>query len=201
MSSYTDMRSLRASQRDLTTDRILQGAETVLRAGQSLTFASVALAAELPERTVYRHFETRELLVQAAWRRVLSRFANDAVPHSVPEYLSQTAEAFQRFSGDPSLVRAVLHSREVVELREIDDSARRAALERCVASACPKLPRRDCRKAAAVLRVLHSAPAWELLTDLWGFDALEASQAVELAVRSMLTGLGGMPVSNKEKTK
>jgi AcrR family transcriptional regulator len=183
------MKPIRDEQRDRTRERILEGAETVLRRGEALTFTRVAEAAEAPERTVYRHFETREALEAAIWGRVLERFANRELPSDVAAYAANVDEAFARFSTDPGLVRAILHSREVMHLRQIDDAPRRAALERCVRKARPDVSLSDARRAAAALRVLNSAPAWELLTDLWKLDAGEAAEVVKLAVRSLLDGL------------
>jgi hypothetical protein len=37
--------------------------------------------------------------------------------------------------------------------------------------------------------VLYSAPSWELLRSFWGMDAAEASDVIELAIRSMVAGL------------
>ena len=182
------MQPLREIHKNATRDRILEGAVAVLRDGDGLTFARVAAAAELPERTVYRYFETREELERAAWIQVTTRFANEQNPETLDEYCEQVGSAFARFSEDPGLVRAILHSREVVRLRTVDDTERREGLERAVKDAAPALVARERRQIAAALRVLNSAPAWELLTDLWKLDASEASAVVAFAARCMLSG-------------
>ena len=41
-------------------DRVMEGVARLLAAGDDLTFAKVAAEAAVPERTVYRHFPTRE---------------------------------------------------------------------------------------------------------------------------------------------
>lgn len=183
------MKPLRERQKQLTRGRILHATESVLRAGEALTFARVAAAAELPERTVYRYFPTREELERAAWQSVLTRFANARDPEALDEYCDHVREAFARFSDDGELVRAILHSPEVVRLRATDDDKRRNALERTVQSAVPGATSAERKKLAAALRVLYSAPAWELLTDLWGLDAREAAEVVTFAARSMLSGV------------
>lgn len=180
------MTTLRRAQLDLTRERILTGTERVLRAGEALTFARVAQAADLPERTVYRHFETREVLEEAAWRRVLARFANDRHPATLDEYCAHVREAFERFAADAELVRAILHSREVLALRRISDAARQEALIAVVTSELPNAPPRERRRLAATLRVLYSAPTWELLVDAEGLDARGAAETVALAARRLL---------------
>jgi hypothetical protein len=98
-------------------------------------------------------------------------------------------ERFARFSADATLVRAILHSPDGVRLRKADDAPGNTALERCVREAAPELPARDRRRVAAVLRVLDSAPTWELLTELCGLDATEAAASVELATEALVAGL------------
>ena len=44
-------------------DRVMEGVARLLAAGDNLTFAKVAAEAAVPERTVNRHFPTRETLL------------------------------------------------------------------------------------------------------------------------------------------
>ena len=134
---------------------------------------------------MYRHFETREALEEAAWRKVLARFANDRHPATLDEYCAHVREAFTRFGEDPELVRAILHSRQVLSLRRTSDAARRDALLAVVAAERPGARPRERRSLAATLRVLYSAPTWELLVD-GGEDAKGAADIVERAARQLL---------------
>jgi hypothetical protein len=51
-----------------------------------------------------------------------------------------------------------------------------------------------------VLQVLYSAVSWEFLRNFWDMDATEAADAIDLGIRSFLTGLrlhiGREPASN-----
>ena len=58
---------LRAAQAAATTQRILEAVGAVLERGDEPTFAHVADAAGCQERTVYRHFPTKEDLAAAFW--------------------------------------------------------------------------------------------------------------------------------------
>jgi hypothetical protein len=62
--------------------------------------------------------------------------------------------------------------------------------EDLVDSAVPGAPPQVRERAAAVLQVLYSAASWDLLRGFWDMDATEAADAVELCIRSLLTGLG-----------
>ena len=57
--------SLSKARLDLVRQRALEGAADVLRRGDVLTFANVSKAAGVPERTLYRHFPSREALLSA----------------------------------------------------------------------------------------------------------------------------------------
>jgi AcrR family transcriptional regulator len=182
--------SLRADQVELTRRRLLGGAVAVLRRGGELSFSRVAKAARLPERTAYRHFKTAEGLERAVWHFVLARFANDRHPESFAAYSEHVAAAFARFSADAGLVRAILHSRQGLRLRRVDDDARCAALRRIVETTAGAASARERAQLSAVLRVLYSAPAWEILTELTGLSAAEAADAVTFAAQRMLRPTG-----------
>lgn len=40
-----------------------------------------------------------------------------------------------------------------------------------------------------MLQVLYSAASWDLLCSFWDMDATEAADAIELGIRSLLSGL------------
>ena len=60
---------LREARQAVVRDRVLDGVAELLADGQDLTYAKVAAAAGVPERTVYRYFPTRQDLMTAvvAW--------------------------------------------------------------------------------------------------------------------------------------
>lgn len=77
--SYSDMTahkttSLRDRYKEMSRERILDAAlELIADSGNALTIAAVAQQAEVTDRTVYRHFETREALLDAVWPRMQQR--------------------------------------------------------------------------------------------------------------------------------
>ena len=60
---------LREARQAVVHDRVLDGVAELLAQGEDLTYAKVASAAGVPERTVYRYFPTRQDLMTAvvAW--------------------------------------------------------------------------------------------------------------------------------------
>ena len=71
-----------ASLQDLRTavvrDRVMEGVARLLAAGDDLTFAKVAAEAAVPERTVYRHYPTREALLAGVYAWANSGSASTA---------------------------------------------------------------------------------------------------------------------------
>ncbi len=175
---------LRNARHDRTHDKLLDAAVRVLQRGELLTFASVATQARVPERTVYRHFTNRERLRKEAWGRVLAKFGNQPPPSTFEEYGVHVGRSFDAFSRAPELVRAILRSPEIQAMRRTDEDERRRGLRRLarVGRAGADVPIED---AAALLRVLHSAPAWELLTQ-WGLTARRAAAVVEFGAARIL---------------
>jgi AcrR family transcriptional regulator len=55
------------AQAELVRSQVLEGVAQLLSEGEELTFASVATAAGVSERTVYRHFANRDALMAAVY--------------------------------------------------------------------------------------------------------------------------------------
>ena len=69
--------ALSEARSELVRGRVLEGVAALLERGEALTFAAVASAAGIPERTVYRHFPTREALLGALYEWANARVGTD----------------------------------------------------------------------------------------------------------------------------
>src|SRR5688572_20713066 len=54
-------------------DRVLAGVSDLIAAGADVTFAKAAAATGVPERTIYRHFPTRDALMAALFEHTNRR--------------------------------------------------------------------------------------------------------------------------------
>jgi AcrR family transcriptional regulator len=181
---------LRASQAAATRERIVAACVAVMRRGADLTYASVAAEAGVQERTVYRHFPKKEDLEAALWDWIVQRLTHTDFGVRDEELLvAAMRESFAGFDAGASLIQAMLHSPQGLNVRRSQQPARRAMFEACVDSAVPGLPPQLRDRAAAVLQVLYSAASWDLLRGLRDMDAAEAADAIELGIRSFLSGL------------
>ena len=162
----------------------------VLERGDEPTYALVAEAAGCQERTVYRHFPTREDLVAAFWDWQYSILGPRTGPSAPkPSCSTSSDRAFRGFDEHPELITAMLHTRHGRAARLSENDQRRAMAERCVDDAVPGLDRRRRRQAAAATQLLFSAAAWEVLRDYWDMDGEQAAATASLALTSMLEGL------------
>jgi AcrR family transcriptional regulator len=182
---------LRRAQAAATSERILAACATLMEAGTDLTYSAIAGAAEVQERTVYRHFPAKADLEAGLWEWITSRLTHvDFSAATADELIASMRRSFAGFDASAPLIQAMLHSPQGLQVRLRQQAARRAMFRACVDAAVPEAAPATRERAAAALQVLYSAPSWELLRTFWGMDAGQAAETVELAIRSLLAGLG-----------
>ena len=161
-----------------------------MQTGADLTYSNVAEAADVQERTVYRHFPTKTDLESGLWDWITQNLTfADFGARNEDELVTAMRTSFIGFDKGAPLIQAMLHSRQGQEIRISQQGKRRLMFEACVEDAVPEAPPQIRSRAAAVVQVLYSAAAWDFLRTFWGMDATQAADAVELAIRSLLTGL------------
>ncbi|HJT56948.1 MAG TPA: TetR/AcrR family transcriptional regulator [Ktedonobacteraceae bacterium] len=161
-----------------------------METGADLTYSNVAEAAGVQERTVYRHFPTKADLEAGLWDWIIEHLTHaDFKARGEEELVAAMRTSFTGFDAGASLIQAMLHSRQGLEIRLRQQDRRRVMFEACIEDAVPEAPSLVRTRAAAVLQVLYSAASWEFLRSFWGMDATQAADAVELAIRALLVGL------------
>src|SRR5215469_4153397 len=111
MKSATYRSPLRAAQSAGTTERILAAAATVMQARGHLAYAAVAAEAGVQERTVYRHFRTKQDLETGLWRWIVANLTGaDFSATSEDELVNSMTSSFRGFDAGAPLIEAMLHS-------------------------------------------------------------------------------------------
>jgi len=179
---------VRDAHKELTRTRILDAAlaELGAGAGDGLTILSVALRAGVTERTVYRHFPTRDDLLAAVWPRMQARVGSTGFPSSADDLVAMPAALFARFDREAALVEASVYAKGGREVRMKANDARKAAFIASVKQAFPDLDGPELYRRAAVAQLLNSAYAWSVLRDFWGLDGAEAGRAVSDTLARLL---------------
>ncbi|HUL26431.1 MAG TPA: TetR/AcrR family transcriptional regulator [Streptosporangiaceae bacterium] len=181
---------LRESQAAATRERIVEACVALMQRGADLTYAAVAAAAEVQERTVYRHFPRKEDLEAALWGWIVAHLTHaDFAARTEEQLVAAMRESFAGFDADAPLIQAMLHSPQGLDVRRRQQPMRRAMFEACVDGAVPGAPPQVRDRAAAVLQVLYSSASWDLLRGFLDMDAAEAADVIELGIRSFLSGL------------
>jgi AcrR family transcriptional regulator len=180
--------SLQEARAALVRDRVLDGVASVLAGGEDLTFAKVAAAARVPERTVYRHFPTREALLTAIFEWANERVGITARPTTEAEALELVERAFPAYDEIAPIIRELLLAPEGLLARASQNTDRRRAAAQLVRGEVPGLDRTRARRLAAVVQLLTTAAAWQTLREYWDMDGSEAAATAALGIELVLAG-------------
>jgi AcrR family transcriptional regulator len=185
----TESTSLRDARAGVVRERVLEGVAAVLAAGDDLTFARVAKAAQVPERTVYRHFPTREALLTEVfhWANRRIGFEGD-LPADRGDVVALVRRAFPGFDQIAPVIQELLAAPEGLVARLSNKDARQQAARAVVASEAPGLDLDSARRVAAAVQLLTAAATWQTLRDYWGMDGTEAAETAALALDLLLDG-------------
>jgi len=183
--------SLREQHASATRERILGAVADLLEAGEleELTVPAVAEASGVSLRTIYRHYPTREELLEAAGRWI----GDELVKHPYPRTLDEVADLYQEGARDfderPGLVRALAFSGLGQRVRGYRRRERLAAIRRALRSELPELGERERRQAEAVLAYLHNMLAYTTLREEGGLSGEEIGEAIGWAIRTLIADL------------
>ena len=181
--------TLRDARTEVVRERVLNGVAELLTAGDDLTFAKVARAAGVPERTVYRHFPTREALLTEVfhWANRRIGFGGD-LPTDGAGVAELVRRVFPGFDEIGPVVRELLIAPEGRLARLAEADRRQDAAVALVDGEAPGLDATSARRVAAAVQLLTTAATWNALRDYWEMDGAEAAETAALAVELILDG-------------
>jgi AcrR family transcriptional regulator len=182
---------LRAEQLEQTRGRILEAAVDLLADDglQDLTIPLVADRARVSVRTVYRHFPTKEALLDAIVGLIDSVFGVSPFPARPDELPSLGPRLFARFDEVEGIVRAVSASEAGRSVTRQTRSKRIESLRRTLAPLLKGRTPEERRRIVAAVYAIHSTRTWQLLRDYFGFDGEEAGEAVAWLMEAALERL------------
>lgn len=179
---------LRERQKSDTRALIMTTVERLLkdRALSDLSLATVARECGITERTVYRHFATREQLLEATWALVNASIGMTDFPRTVQELIERPRQLFPAFDERAEVIRTMLASPQGRELRLQANKERQAAIRAVVKKARPDLRDPALTRLSASVQLLSSAAGWATMTDYWALDSEEAGRAASEAIARLL---------------
>jgi AcrR family transcriptional regulator/quercetin dioxygenase-like cupin family protein len=150
------------------------------------TLDAIAQQAGLERRTVFRHFKTKEALLQAFWVWINDRITPRTLPTSLDELIAAPKETFARFDDEEGVIRASLHTPTGRAMRMTAVPARREAFRAALREATHGAPAEDGRRLETIVHLLYSASAWETMRDYAGVSGAQAGDAASWALRILV---------------
>lgn len=167
-------KTLRETHSEAARDRLLDAAVALLERGLEPTMRSVAAEAGTSERTIYRYFDSRDVLFQALRPRLMGK---GGIPlcdtvEGLPDY---ACELFATFEANRLLVTTLLTSSWAVPYIRITRRENLNALRKLLDDAYPHAPEADRAAAASSLRAVLSGSGWSYLRDNCGLGSHEVT--------------------------
>ena len=200
--------TLRLEQAERTKERILESAVQVLASGgeKATTLAEVARAAGVSEPTLYRHFGSRERLLEELDVHAQSKLGFPRLPEDVTDLPGHIPALFGKFQEHAPLLRATLSTGVGREVRSRGRARRIKWLRELLTAGVPGAHGPELDRLASVLRVLSSWEAFDVMTRELGMSTEDASEAVAWAVETLMaearrTGKGNGSTAENEMNK
>jgi AcrR family transcriptional regulator len=185
--------TLRARHKEQTAQLILDAVATILRRSglSAVSIAEVARVADVTERTVYRHYDSRDDLIRAFIKWHLDKIVGGPAivpPNSVDDLLTWVARRQKSWENDEQIVTEAYLSPLGREMRRPLYDLGLANNMRIVEMEVPGLPEKDRRNLAAVMMTLISTENFIFLRQNLGWQPDQILEATTMAIRSMLDG-------------
>ncbi|WP_261301760.1 TetR/AcrR family transcriptional regulator [Paenibacillus andongensis] len=189
--TYTS--ELRNRQKEQTRDLIMESVTSIIAEGRIHNFSvqDVADRAGISYGSMYRHFSTREALLESlfAWsdEKLLSQV--QIIPKTLDEIPETTQKKMVALEDYPE--HAIATVRTLTAMNIIPESvlAKDEKFHKIITGELPSLDTDFARQAASVIRYLSSSVFWMHLTTRFGFGPDEYSSAVTWALETLIKDL------------
>lgn len=192
---------LREAQANETRERILAAVAAWMKddAHGDFTYDDIAREANIERRTVFRHFETKQALLEAFWSWINERIQPSTLPGSLDELADGPRTAFPRFDEVEGVIRGSLHTRAGRSMRMGTVAARQEAFRKALEEATRGASPADRRRLEAVAHALYSAAAWEAMRDYAGVTGEQAGDAASWALEILTNAVRQAPADASAK--
>ena len=185
--------TLREQQTRLTRELIFKAlAEVVLEEGvHAFSVRRVAEKAGLSHRTVYRHFPTRQALLDAlgAWSAEENARLGIEDPSTVGALPDHVRRLFKYFDTFEPLVRASVILRVTTGLEPSSRTDRTGKVRRMMDGWLPNLPEDERRRAGLAIRTMMNTVTWHQMRSDYDISGEEAGEAMGFALQLLLKQL------------
>jgi len=152
------------------------------------SYFELARRAGVSVRTIYRHFATRDDLLDALSRRLNKEVAFE-YPRSREGLVALIRVLFPRFDQHAALIAAQLQAGLGGRVRARARHKRASVMQEVLAECLPHLTTDRVRAASGVLGCLISAATWQRLRDELGLDGARSGEISAWAVDTLWRAL------------
>jgi len=179
---------LRAEQAQATRKRILAGVRAMFEQDpdSQLGFDELAAVSGVNRRTIFRHFPTKEALLEAFWNETNASLGVRFWPETEEDLTALPRELFASLDGIEQIVRASHASGAGRQMRLQANAERQAAFRRSLSAVTTSMSPERARQLEASVQLLFSATAWQTMKDYWGLTGEQAGEAAAWAIRVLL---------------
>nr|WP_281411232.1 MULTISPECIES: TetR/AcrR family transcriptional regulator [unclassified Rhizobium] len=194
---------LRAEQAQATRERILAGVRTMFEQNpdNALGFDELAAVSGVNRRTIFRHFPTKEALLEAFWNDANASLGVRFWPESEKDLTDLPPALFASLDGIEGIVRASHASGAGRQMRLQANDERQVAFRKSLAGISKNLPPERARQLEATVQLLFSATAWQTMKDYWGLSGEDAGKAAAWAIEALLDAARKDGHNKMEKSK
>ena len=192
---------LRREQAEQTRSRIVGAALDLIVGGvEGLTMPEVAKAAGVALRTVFRHFPTRDDLLDATWQALQVRMGDTPDLESLDELAGFLPELFGRYGAMEDHIRGAMFAQTFVSSRQRLGADRARKMRRAVAAQFTAGDERSRAMAASAAYTLTVPLVSIVLKEAYGLSSSEAGRACVWAVRALAAAYAANPEALKLET-
>jgi len=182
--------ALREKQQGETRESILRAlGEQILKSRPGeFSLPEVAERAGVSVRTVYRHFGSREALIEALQEYAVRR-GTPPPPTTLDELIALPPVLFASFDAHAPWVEAMLRAGAGSAIRSAGKPARIALFKALTAPMVAGLPEAEAVATQALVKHLVSAETWLAMREDFGVDGPTAGRAVSRTLQAIFAGL------------
>lgn len=185
---------LRREQAEQTRARIVGAALDLIVGGvEGLTMPDVARAAGVALRTVFRHFPTREELLDAVWQALQTRMGETPDLETLDELTGFLPELFARYGAMEDQIRGAMFAQTFVSSRKRLGADRARKVRTAVAAQFTAGDARGRAMAASAAYTLTVPLVSIVLKEAFGLSSAEAGRACVWAVRALAAAYAENP--------
>jgi AcrR family transcriptional regulator len=185
---------LRREQAEQTRSRIVAAAVDLVVGGvEGLTMPEVAKAAGVALRTVFRHFPTRDDLLDAVWRALEARMGETPDLATLDEVTRFVPELFGRYGAMENQIRGAMFAQTFVSSRQRLGSDRARKMRKAVGAQFTGGDERSRAMAASAAYTLTVPLVSIVLKEAFGLSSPEAGRASAWAIRTLAAAYAENP--------